>query len=335
MRLSKLLPTLLVCGAFASVSAFADPSSDDALHELDHLFQTESVVGEPTIVDCRLSGGTTTKCFAITVSGQPVDHATGPWCPPSITSSKEEGGIWLDNGRVYDVDGAFIENLDTLYNDSTWKLYDEATGKINVTDSKESCAAAARPDVDPAYQNYCVECQVEYMEHSTVRTYVLPLQPQAAAKVERVRGNMGAGVAFNGVRLDGPAPTEAILGAHTLAPFDDCGGHVNLHVGYHYHAATGCSKRVASGESHAPMIGFAMDGYKLHSRFNLDGQEPTDLDKCRGHTVEGLGYHYHADAPGKNAILACFTAETGCSNAGDDTSCDATIRPRRQRPNRG
>jgi len=29
---------------------------------------------------------------------------------------------------------------------------------------------------------------------------------------------------------------DAILGAYTVAPFDDCGGHVNLHVGYHYRA---------------------------------------------------------------------------------------------------
>jgi hypothetical protein len=43
------------------------------------------------------------------------------------------------------------------------------------------------------------------------------------------------GLAFNGVVFDTPA--GVIL--HTLAPFDDAGGHINLAAGYHYHAATG------------------------------------------------------------------------------------------------
>ncbi len=158
------------------------------------------------------------------------------------------------------MDGSFVKNLDTFYNDPVWKLYDETTGKIRVTDTKESCQAAARPDVDPAYQNYCVECQLDYIDHSTERTYVLPLQPVAAERVERVNPDVGTGVALNGVRFDAPAPTEAILGAHTLAPFDDCGGHINLQVGDHYHAVIGCSAEAASLRGHAPIIGFAMDG---------------------------------------------------------------------------
>ena len=52
------------------------------------------------------------------------------------------------------------------------------------------------------------------------------------------------GVAFNGVNFDPPAPTQNILGAHTLAPMDDAGGHVNAGAGYHYHAATGKSKKI-------------------------------------------------------------------------------------------
>lgn len=29
---------------------------------------------------------------------------------------------------------------------------------------------------------------------------------------------------------------------------------------------------------------------------NEDGEEPTDLDQCRGHYDETRGYHYHVDA---------------------------------------
>lgn len=306
---------------------FADSATKDPLHELSHLFHKDTIVGEPMLVDCTLSGGAKAKCFAITITGQPVDHAPGPWCPTNVSDTKEAGGIWLENGKVNDVDRSFIRNLDTFYNDPVWKLYDEKTGAIKVTNSKESCAAAARPNVDPDYNNYCVQCQLTYVEHSTQRTYILPVTPVAAENIEPISPDVGVGVALNGVVLDGSAPVDAILGAHTLAPFDDCGGHVNLHVGYHYHAATGCSHSVASTEGHAPVIGFAMDGYKLHARFNVDGKEPTDLDECRGHEVAGLGYHYHANDPGQNATLTCLRAQTGCANSGDDKTCDATDRP--------
>ncbi len=326
MKLGKLFPLPLVLAAACFIApAQADTRPEDALHALTHLFSADALVGTPKIVDCTLSGGTQTQCFAITVKGAPANHKAGPWCPRTISDSAEQGGIWVENGQQYDVDGAFIQNMDKFYKDPQWLLYDPATGKVKVTDSKQACTAAARPDVDPNYNNYCVECQLDYMEHSTERTYVLPIKPVKAAKPSPIRRE-GTGVAFNGVLFDGPAPKDAILGAHTLAPFDDCGGHINLHVGYHYHAVTGCTPGVAEDDGHAPAIGLAMDGYTLHARLNADGAEPDDLDECRGHETAGLGYHYHVNEPGKNAILACHTAELGCANEGGETACDATQR---------
>ncbi|WP_298971656.1 YHYH protein [uncultured Roseobacter sp.] len=106
----------------------------------------------------------------------------------------------------------------------------------------------------------------------------IPITPVAAEAPRRI-GNLGPGVALNGVRTDGPAPADAILAAHTIAPFDDCGGHVNLGVGYHYHAVTSCSKEVSAAVAdHAPIIGIAMDGHILHAQLDADGMEPSDLD---------------------------------------------------------
>ena len=102
-------------------------------------------------------------------------------------------------------------------------MFDPKTGDIKVTDSKVACRAAARPDVDPKYQNHCVECQVSYMPSDASMTYVIPIKPVVAPRPSRRVAFAGVGVAFSGARLDGSAPTHAILGAHTLAPFDDCG----------------------------------------------------------------------------------------------------------------
>ena len=327
--MSKAGIMLAFVGAVGVASARAEVPVPSTAYELSHLFSAAAIVGQPRLVDCRLSGGTNAKCFAITVKGKPADHIIGPWCPARITDTKQAGGIWLDNGKVHDVDGPFIESLAAFYKDPKWQLYDAASGKVRVTDSKAACEAAARPDVDPAYNNYCVQCLLEYVDQSTEQTYVIPIKPVDAANVGRVAFG-GAGVALNGVRLDGPAPTDAILAAHTLAPFDDCGGHVNPHVGYHYHAAMGCSKQEPSAEGHAAVIGLALDGYRIHAAATRDSPEPADLDSCRGHTAAGLGYHYHANDPGQNAILTCHKGETGCVNAGSSTECDAAaVRLRR------
>lgn len=234
----------------------------------------------------------------------------------------------MDDGLALDVDGTFITNLATLYDDDEWQLFDPATGDVRVTDTQASCDAAARPDVDPKYNNYCVQCLPEYMAEDATLTYVIPIEPQETWRTNATRFS-GSGIAINGVRLDGPAPVDAILAAHTIAPFDDCGGHVNLHVGYHYHAVTDCLEGQTDNAGDAAQIGIAMDGYAILSHFLADGAAPQDLDKCNGHEAQGLGYHYHAGAAGSNAILGCLKAEAGCVSEDPDRICDASARPPR------
>ena len=274
-----------------------------------------------------LSGGTETTCIRFTVAPVPTDHPAGPWCPRTIRDDATAGGVWPEGGVLYDVDGPFVAGLDAFYDDPFWKLYED-DGTVRVTDSAEACDAAARPDVDPAYTNHCVECQTSYLDADLAVTYVLPKRPVAMPQPGRI-GNP-VGVALNGIGFDPPAPTDAILGAYTLAPFDDCGGHVNPHGGYHYHAATGCGTRVAQDDGHAPQIGYALDGFPLYD-------PPTDsasLDECRGHSDASRGYHYHAAEPGENQFVGCFVGEHGCALAGDGDgqTCDATQQRGRRGP---
>ena len=337
------LTALATC---AGLTGCAVPSNDDGqwsdrlvnaqtLAQLTEPFDKDAIVGEPRIVSCTLSGGTETQCLSITLKAEPAAYEIGPWCPRNISDGPELSGIWLDDGKVYDADGQFIQNLSTFYKDDTWQLFDPETGKINVTDTEASCKAAARPDVDPAYQNHCVECQIDYLPADQYQTYVIPISPVPVARVEPRVGHDGVGIAYSGVRLDASAPLDAILDAHTLAPFDDCGGHVNPNVGYHIHAVTDCLKSVPTKASHAPKLGLALDGYLILARFNPDGKEPEGLDSCRGHTSDGLGYHYHVGAAGSNAILGCHTAETGCVLTSATEICDASKMVRREPPDGG
>jgi YHYH protein len=327
-RLRYIMLTSLV--AIASNGAVAhDGSRPHAPYEHELLalkswFEPAAVVVGPTLVDCTLSGGTKTKCFSITLSVEPVGYKAGPWCPRNIKDGPDKSGIWLDQGRVYSADGAFVENLKAFYKDDRWQMYDAKTGNVNVTTSKESCQAAARPDVDPKYRNYCVECQTSYLPAGTTRTYVIPIMPVKAKSPGKRIGREGVGVAFSGPLIDGPAPIHAILGAQTLAPFDVCGGHVNPHAGYHIHAVTDCVKKIVSTDGHAPAIGIAMDGFPIHARLDSQGVEAQNLDRCGGHAHDALGYHYHAADPGKNAVLGCHAGEHGCAADDPKQPCDAS-----------
>lgn len=325
--------TVIAAMLLASTATVAAAHSESRIDQISHFFETANVISGPEIVDCTLSEGAKTTCFAITVSTAvaPQSYTPGPWCPTNISDGPEAGGIWLQDGEVYDVDGEFISKLAEFYGDAKWQLFDPETGDIRYTGTLEGCEAAARPDVDPAYQNYCVQCQLADMSEDSAVTYIIPLEPVASNRTTQTN-RTGSGVAFNGIRLDGPAPIDAILGAYTLAPFDDCGGHVNPHVGYHYHAVTDCldgAVGVNDADGHGAQIGIAMDGYPILPHTDASGAAYTDLDICNGHTDEGGAYHYHAGAAGSNQILGCLAAQAGCVLEGEGTTCDASARPPR------
>lgn len=328
----------LTLAATLLAGAAAAQTEDSELARATAYFAGADVVAGPTRVDCTLSGGTKTSCFSITLRPNPLGYTPGPWCPTNTADDASKGGIWFVDGKVVNVDGDFIANLADTFGDSKWQLFDPDTGAIRYTGTLEACEAAARPDVDPAYQNYCVQCLPEYMSDQTQTTYVIPFTAVPDGRPSwwprgGIRGPVG--VAANGVRIDGPAPVDAILGAYTLAPFDDCGGHVNLHEGYHYHAITDCvpsAPTTLTGADVAPegkQIGIALDGYAIFANRLADGAAPADLDSCYGHEAEGLPYHYHAGEAGSNQNLGCHTAETGCALSDGQTLCDASQPPAR------
>ena len=294
-----------------------------------------------TKVPCTLSDGSKTECYQIVTKSTPVDHQMGPWCPITISDDRAAGGIWLSEGQVYDVDGAFIKDLATFYDDAQWKMYD-SSGKIFITNTQEDCENAANPNVGAEYKNFCVECLPSYIT-TVSRSYLIPVEPVFTPDPVSFMGRGGGGrqvggnrppqgdkpaggdrperrprpkrygngvpstrgIALNGVEFSAPAPVNNILDAYTLAPFDDAGGHINVHQGYHYHAATGMSYAVAQNDGHAPLIGYAIDGHGIYARLDVNGNESTDLDDCRGHYDDIRGYHYHVDAAGNNNFINC------------------------------
>lgn len=296
--------------ACANSTTSTDTTPDAVTQQVDASHFLEAGLAESiTTVSCSLSDGTTGSCYKIVTKNTPTDVEMGPWCPETINDDASKGGIWLEGGQVHDVDGAFIQNLATFYNDSTWKMYDD-DGNVIRTDTQAKFEAAARPDVGEAYKNYCVEGQASYVSGIT-HTFYIPVTPKQASTAytfatsggPQSTGPSERGLAFNGVRFDAPAPTSVILQAYTLAPFDDAGGHLNPYAGYHYHAATGKTTQITQSDGHAPMIGYALDGYGIYANTNAQGESPTDLDSNRGHYDSTRGYHYHVDSAGSNNFI--------------------------------
>lgn len=310
-----LAMTIVGCNGCSSDSNDdpTDDTGDDAVVvNVDPSYFTANNV-TITTVPCTLSDGTETDCYQIVTSSTPSDHQMGPWCPENITDDAEAGGIWLEDGEVYDVDGAFIQNMATFYNDSNWQMYDD-NGAIYVTETEDDCINAANPNVGVEYENFCVECLPSYITDLS-QTFLIPVTPvlqNSSTLFATGPGGPGGpgndvpstrGVALNGIEFSAPAPTDNILAAYTLAPFDDAGGHINVHQGYHYHAATGFSTKVAQTDGHAALIGYALDGHGIYELVDADGNSPTDLDDLRGQSDDTRGYHYHVDEAGNNNFI--------------------------------
>ena len=105
------------------------------------------------------------------------------------------------------------------------------------------------------------------------------------------------------------------MAAYTLAPLDDNGGHINTHVGYHYYAATGNTKKVKQTDGHAVMIGYAMDGYGMFELLDENKKEPLRLDENRGYYDAVLGYQYHVGTAGGNRFIGGFRSVTDAFTA--------------------
>ncbi|MGB1287622.1 MAG: YHYH protein, partial [Aggregatilineales bacterium] len=301
--------------AFSSVYAHDDHEHDGDGLDID-LFFEGALAEEPEIVDCTLSDGTETSCYEITVVGYPADYDAGPFCPETTSDTAEAGGIWFDGNDVYDIDGDFILGLVDLYDDENWQLYDE-DGNVNITDTEEAFDAAARPDVDPEYQNHCVEGRLEWLENGEPipTTVLIPTTPVVGDDITQSNGNRG--ITLNGVVIAASAPVDAILSAYTIAAFDDCGGHFNPFDGYHLHGAVGCSEAGEAIDGETPIFAYALDGFPIHSPLDEEAAQAADLDECGGHTTEELRYHYHANAAEENNVLTCFTGLIVASDAAD------------------
>ena len=145
---------------------------------------------------------------------------------------------------------------------------------------------------DPAYQYDRNPNSIE----ETNLSVSLPENPVMAATASCVP--MGAiGYALNGVAIYNAlddAGRDAV--AHEVQ--DLCSGHPQQAGQYHYHGPSDC---MPHADENNALVGYALDGFGIYSRYDAEGHEYTnaDLDACHGITsdIEWNGktvsmYHY-------------------------------------------
>ena len=175
-------PTSTLSAADVAV-ATTEVSTDDASSSGVDLaaFYDGALTAEPVTTDCTLADGTETQCLQLTIAGFPANRdAIGPWCP--ATTSDGAAGIWFDGDDVYDIDGQFITDLADIYDDPTWKLYDE-DGNVLSTDTSEKFndlvtgGPQADPDAGPV--NLCVYGEIEWADGGgpIAATVEIPVTP--------------------------------------------------------------------------------------------------------------------------------------------------------------
>jgi hypothetical protein len=311
-RTAVLAATLIVAAFTASQTFLAGSSTPQPLGAQGLVASSfkDGALSQPIAEEaCALTDGTETTCYRVIVTGTPVDTVVGPFCPETTSTSAADAGIWLDGSNIYDADGQFILDLSTIYGDAQWRLYDDS-GKVNVTDSKESFQGAARPDVFDAYKYHCVEGRFEWTNTGAAVpiSILVPVTPVKASAPVSTQG-ADLGVTINGLVIAPSAPVQAILKAYTIAACDDCGGHFNPIEGYHLHAFTDCKgisydASIDNANAETRLIGYALDGVAIFAPLAHDST--IQLDECNGRTTEKDGYHYYAQAPELNQVVKCY-----------------------------
>ncbi len=150
--------------------------------------------------------------------------------------------------------------------------------------------------------------------------FTFPVVP-TIADAPTETGNGAIGVAISGAVFFDPYEGD---GSDTVAnddnttidgiPFiDACGGHpLPNGLSYHYHGIPFCiTDAVDTDGEHSALIGYLFDGHAIYGPQDVDGEEPTDLDECMGHTgptpdFEEDTYHYHVSSTA-NYISECLT----------------------------
>ncbi|WP_159023871.1 YHYH protein [Formosa sp. L2A11] len=286
-------------------SCSSDGSSDTETSEDGDYLITESLFNSNSllsfdIVRATLEDGTSSTCFQLTFSSNPVEN--GPYCPETI---QDIGGLGIYDG---DTNPGFQVLKAELFNAMEADGYDivDDEGNINIDDFN-----SGPTDSD---LSYCLDAAPD---NDIELTFLIPATPKLASSNNDIDTIELVGLSLDGVPINGAPPSVTNPGrevAGNIPSLDPCGGHHDPSGYYHWHFIPESMNQVLDANgitevtctlidqvSDTKLVGFAKDGFPIYAY----AVEPDDLDDCGGRTAvttefpDGT-YHYVAsntDAP--------------------------------------
>ncbi|MBU2710009.1 YHYH protein [Zooshikella harenae] len=268
--------------------------------------------------DCNLETNKIATCIELVFISNPLPE--GPYCPKSVDQT----------GGIYDYDGVSNPGLQPINHKLLMAM---ETDGFDIVDDRGKVRIAHPNDVvnqRNRTKKYCLEADPDY---KLKLKYLIPANPTLRKEPSPIDNVLSlVGVSLYGVPINGPAPSivngpkmpDGSKGpVGDLPAVDPCGGHQDPSGFYHFHMFPETINNVLLTHNihdvrclYVPqtvntLIGFAMDGYPIYAHLDINGQEPLDLDQCRGHV--GITkdfpfkvYHYHASNAESPNTLPCL-----------------------------
>jgi hypothetical protein len=222
----------------------------------------------------------------------------------------DHSGDWV-HGETWDVTQKLQVRGEVYWNEAEFSQTIKSTTRLIVGNGLPVLFPTGNFPIarnDPAYQ---VDRNPNAIAAQEI-FYELPLEPLLAQQPTCVP--MGAvGVAVNGVALYN-ALDDAGDDAVANEVQDLCNGHPQQKGQYHYHGPTDCIEGAGEPDT---LVGYALDGFGIYSKYGTDGYTYTneDLDACHGTTSPVMWngelqdiYHY-VITDEYPYIVGCFAGE--------------------------
>lgn len=280
-------------------------------------FEGLNMTEYPALVNCQLENGQQSQCYQLKFISNPVPD-DGPYCPTTISDT---GGFGVYDGAT---NPGFQLMTASLFNAMENDGYDivDNSGNVRIDDF-----SGGPPNPNFAY---CLDAQADDFLQLT---FLIPANPVNLNTPNTITNVELIGVSLDGAPMNGdpPSVTTGPMGNGNIPALDRCGGHHDPAGYYHMHfipenmnevltnvgiTTVSCTDMVQSSSA---LSGFAKDGYPIYSSHDSNGQIPSDLDQCNGHTSatpeypSGV-YHYHASTNQTPNMPPCLKGAAANNN---------------------
>jgi len=306
------------------LSLIACNNGDDSGSNDDNPDLTEDIIQQTffnssslisfTKVDCTLENGTSSECYRIVFSSNPI--ANGPYCPETIN---DIGGLGIYDGNT---NPGFQVMKASLFNAM------EADGFNIVDDNGDIYIYDFTSPPNPGNFSFCLEPAVD---DNLQLTFLIPAEPVLASSNNIIDIMELIGVSLDGIPYNGDLPSVAngpVLGENNIPALDPCGG-LYVEAGYYqlhfisetmnqvlgFNNITDVSCTLVNQVSGSKLVGFAKDGFPIYA-YEI---EPSGLDECGGRTSatteypEGV-YHYVASNTEAPNVPKCLKGVAAINN---------------------